>query len=97
MEEKRIPNPDPEKEHQEAAQLVFKSLKDNLDSYQQNVHQELKIISDNIDSQIKEMIKNRKDRYDKLAEGTNIVEQMDKVKGEIESLNVALHRLEIYK
>jgi hypothetical protein len=97
MVEEMIPKTDLEKEHQQAAQLVFKFLKDNLDRYQQNVYRELKLISDNIDSQIKEMIKNRKDSYDKLAEGTSIVDQIVKIEGELESLKVALHRLEIYK
>lgn len=97
MVEEIIPKTDLEKEHQQAAQLVFKFLKDNLDRYQQNVYRELKLISDNIDSQIKEMIKNRKDSYDKLAEGTSIVDQIVKIEGELESLKVALHRLEIYK
>ena len=96
-ETRTVSHTNPVEEHQHAALLVFKSLKDNLDSYQQNVHQELKLISDNIDSQIKEVIKNRKDSYDKLAEGTSIVEQINKIGDEIEFLKVALHRLEIYK
>ena len=92
-----IAHTDVEKEHKLAAESVFKNLKLNLDTYQENVQKELNIIIDYVDNQIKAAIKSRKTSYDEMAWGTDIISHINRKEEEISSLQKALVQLTTYK
>lgn len=92
-----IAHTDVEKEHKLAAESVFKNLKLNLDTYQENVQKELNIIIDYVDNQIKAAIKSRKTSYDEMAKGTNIISHINKKEEEISSLQKTVEQLTFYK
>lgn len=87
---------DADKEQQIVAEKVFEILLKNLDGFKTNVQKELRTILEHIDAEIKNIIQKRKDDFDQLSKGEDLVKTIDQRQEEINILNEAQKILNIY-
>ena len=81
----------------DAAAISFsKNLKEAIENYKKQIVKNLDSLIKLIDEDIKTAIRKRKADYDKMAENTNLVDQMHQKEQEIRDLLNALSYLEIY-
>ena len=88
---------DSDKEHDQQATKMFAAIKDNMDAYRMNLLKELRLISDNVATELSDTISRRKADYDAMAEKASLAEEIQSKQQQVDNLEDALARLGAYQ